>query len=218
MPGARVPLCLVLAATAGLAPVAGRAQQPASLYLDGAAAAARVRSGMGTLVEAVHGPVFAVAAGASRFGLLLEGRYAQGRLTSENPGVETRDLVEGELRFGVRLHPSVTVAAGPHVRAYAASSGTRRWVFWEARIRGTAPIIPLRLDAYAEVWGAVAGSTSLSTAFGSERGGEVGTSLAVPRTPLALRVAYRIDHGSGTSPTRSDTAEQLVVAVRATRP
>ncbi len=215
----RTPLsrCLALAAGACLAPIAGRAQQPVSLYFEGAVAAARVRSGAGTVLEPLDGAVFSVAGGASRSGVVLEGRYAQGRLTSESPTVEARDLVEGELRFGVRLHPAVTVTAGPHVRAYASSSGTRRWVFWEARIRGTAPIIPSRLDAYAELWGAVAGSTSLSTGFGSERGGEVGTRLEIPRTPLALRVAYRIDRGSGNNPTRSDMAEQIVVAVRAAR-
>ena len=205
----------LLALTVGAAAAPARAQnQPGATYLDGGIAAARTHSAAGTLTEPRHGALLAVAGGVLRRGLTLEGRYAQGSLTSDNPAVEERDLVEGELQFGVRLLPSIAVLVGPHARAYSSPSGTRRWVFWEARVAGTAPIIPSRLDTYAQVWSAVAGSTSLSRGFGSERGGEVGARLTFPRTPLGLRVAYRIDRGSGTDPVQSDALEQLVIAVR----
>lgn len=205
---------LALAASLATAPARAQDSLPGGAYLDGSVGAVRTRSAAGAGVEPRHGTVLALAAGVSRWSLVLEGRYAQASLTSDDPAITPRDLVEGELRFGVRLLPAVTVSAGPRARAYSSSSGTQRWVFWEARVAGNAPLIPSRLDAYAQLWGAVAGSTSLSNGFGSERGGEVGTRLAIPSTPLRLRIAYRIDRGRGTDPVRSDTVEQVLIAVR----
>jgi len=201
-------------AAAILLPDLARAQRPVALYAEAGATASRVRSLVGTVAEPLDGVGLVVGAGLSGRGLSLEARYSESKLTSENGAVEDRDLTEGEVLLGVSPHRLVTLKVGPHARAYR-SDGTRRWVFWEARVRATAPLIPSRLDAYAELWGAVAGSTSLSTSFASERGGEVGATLEIPGTPLGARVAYRIDRGRGDNPTRSDTAEQMLFAVRA---
>ena len=198
-----------------LLPGSARGQRPVQLFVEAGATAARVRSLVGTSVEPLDGVGMAVGAGFSTRGLLLEVRYAEGKLTSDDAAVERRDVADGEILLGVSPHRLVTLKAGPHARAYRSASGTWRWVFWEARVRGTAPIIPSRLDAYAELWGAMAGSTSLSNTFGGARGGEVGATLEIPRTALAARVAYRIDRGNGDNPTRSDTAEQMVFVVRA---
>jgi len=213
---ASIRLVGLLAACASAATATARAQQraPAGAYVDGGVTYARTRSVAGTLAEPLHGPVVAVAAGVSRWSLLLEGRYAQGTLSSSDPAIEKRDLTEGELHFGVRLLPALTVSVGPHARAYHASSGTRRWVFWEGRIAGTTPLIPSRLDVYGQIWGAVAGSTSLSNSFGHERGGEVGARVTIPHTRLGLQIAYRIDRGTGSNPARSDMLEQIVFAAR----
>jgi len=205
---------LALAASAAAAPARAQDRPLGGAYLDGAAAAGRIRSAAGTLVEPLHGTVLALTAGLSRWSLVLDARYAEGSFTSNDPAVPARDLTEGEVQFGVRLLPVVTVSAGPHARAYTTASGSQRWVFWEARVAGQTALIPSRLDVYAQLWGAVAGSTSLSNEFGSERGGEVGARLGLPGTPLRLRIAYRIDHGSGTEPVRSDTVEQILLAVR----
>lgn len=198
-----------------LLPGSARGQRPVQLFVEAGATAARVRSRVGTVAEPLNGVGMVVGAGLSARGLLLEARYAEGQLTSDDAAVERRDVADGEILLGISPHRLVTLKAGPHARAYRTPSGTRRWLFWEARVRGTAPIIPSRLDAYAELWGAMAGSTSLSNSFGGARGGEVGATVEIPGTPLAARVAYRIDRGNGDNPTRSDTAEQMVFAVRA---
>ncbi len=204
-------------AGAVLLPGSALGQRPVQLFVEAGASAARVRSDAGGTVEPLDGAAVAVAGGVSiRAVLLLEARYAEANLTSENAAVEQRDLAEGELLVGVRPHPLLTLKAGPHARAYRSASGTRRWVFWEARVRGTAPIIPSRLAASAELWAAVAGSTSLSNSFTSERGGEVGAQLEIPGAPLAVRVGYRIDRGRGDNPARTDTAEQVLFTVRFT--
>lgn len=204
----------VLATLAALLPAPALAQR---VYAEATGAVVRVTSDGGTAIESLNGSALALGAGLSLAMVGLEARYLQGSLTSNDPAIEPRDVVEGELLLAVRPHPRLAVKAGPHVRTYAAASGTRRWVFWEARVRGAAPLIPSRLDAYAELWGAVAGSTSLSGSFGNERGGEVGARLEIPRTPLSARLAYRIDHGSGAGPDRSDTLEQILFGVRVTR-
>lgn len=202
---------------AGLLPETALGQRPVQLFVEAGASAARVRSDAGGTVEPLEGAAFTVGGGVSvRTVLLLEARYTEAKLTSDDAAVEQRDLAEGELLVGVRPHPLVAIKAGPHVRAYRSAAGTRRWVFWEARVRGTAPIIPSRLEASAELWAAVAGSTSLANSFESERGGEVGGQLEIPRTPLAVRAAYRIDRGRGDNPGRADTAEQILLAVRFT--
>lgn len=201
-------------AVAFLLPGSARAQRPLRIVVEAGASAHRVRSLVGTTPEPLDGLGMVVGASVSGRGLLLEARYAQGQLSSEDAAVEDRDVVEGEVLLGVSPHRLVTLKVGPHARAYRSDAGTRRWVFWEARVRATAPLIPSRLDAYAELWGAVAGSTSLSSSFGDERGGEVGAAMEIPRTPIAVRVAYRIDRGTGDNPTRSDTAEQMVFAMR----
>jgi hypothetical protein len=215
-PRAVAGFLLALAASAAAGPVRAQERLAGGAYVDGALASARTRSTAGTLTPSLHGPVFALSAGVSRWSLVLEGRYAQGGLTADDPAVPEQDLTEGEIQFGVRLLPALTVTAGPHARTYSSASGTQRWVFWEARVAGNVPLIPSRLDAHAQLWGAVVGSTSLSTAFGSERGGEVGARLSFPRFPVGLRIAYRIDHGSGINPARSDTMEQILLAVRLT--
>jgi hypothetical protein len=202
-------------AAAILFPGIAHAQRPVAVYVEAGAMFARIRSRVGTAAEPLEGLAREAGAGLSGRGLSLEARYAEGMVTSENAGVEDRDVTEGEVLLGVSPHRLVTLKVGPHARAYRSDAGTRRWVFWEGRVRATAPIIPSRLDAYTELWAAVAGSTSLSTSFVGERGGEVGATLEIPRTPLAARVAYRIDRGRGDSPTRSDTAEQVLLAVRA---
>jgi hypothetical protein len=192
-----------------------RGQRPVQVVVEVGAAAARVRSAIGTLTEPLDGIAIVVGAGVSVRGLGLEARYAEAKLESTNAGVERRDLADGEIFLSVNPHRLVSLKAGPHARAYRSDSGTRRWVFWEARVRGTAPIVPSRLDAYAELWAAMAGSTSLSTGFQGARGGEVGAVLDLPGMPLGLGVAYRIDRGRGDNPSRVDTAEQVVLKARA---
>lgn len=207
---------LAVVAAAVVLPHSALGQQPVRLFLEAGAGAARVRSHAGSSIEALDGAALTGAGGVSTHAVLLEARYAQAELTSDDPAVEQRDLTEAELLVGVRPHPLVTLKVGPHGRAYRSTSGTRRWVSWEARVQGTAPLIPARLAASAEVWAAVAGSTSLSNSFASARGGEVGAQLEVPRAPLLVRAAYRIDHGRGDNPAREDTVEQILLAVRLT--
>ncbi len=177
-------------------------------------AAVRVRSNMGSLVESLSGTALALEAGAGRGRLVVEARYGEGHLTSKDAAVEARDLVTGSLLAGARLGPFVTVLVGPGARAYHAPSGTSRWVFWEVHARGTAPLIASRLEAYGELGATVLGSSNLVTSFSGERSGEVGARYRVPGAPLALRLAYRIERGSGKTPERSDTVEQILIGVR----
>ena len=200
-----------------LLPGLANGQRPVQLFVEAGASAVTVRSDAAGVVEPLHGEAFALAGGVSvRSVLSLEARYAEATLASDDAAIEGRDLIEAEVLIGVQPHPLVTLKAGPHARAYRSASGTRRWVFWEARARGTAPIIPSRLHAFAELWAAVAGSTSLSSSFGGERGGEVGAQLEIPGAPVAVRLGYRLARGRGDNPTRADTAEHLLAALRLT--
>jgi hypothetical protein len=206
----------VLAVACAIAlPRPARAQHPPPFMLGASAAAVRVHRDMGSATESLSGTTLALDAGARRGPLLLVARYREGHLTSSDSSVAARDMVEGSVFLGARLGSYVTVLAGPHVRAYHAPTGTSRWVFWEARVQGSAPLIPSRLDAYAELGATVLGSSSVVTSFDGERSGEVGARYHVPGAPLALRLAYRIERGSGRLPTRSDTVEQICVGVQA---
>lgn len=211
----RPALVLALAAAAAASPRPARAQQPIRFTLGASAAAVRVHRDIGSLVQSLSATALALDAGARRGPLLLVARYSEGHLTSSDSTVSANDLVEGSAFLGVRLGSFVTLLAGPHVRAYDAPSGTSRWVFWEARVQGTAPLIPSRLEAYGELGATVLGSSSLVTSFESERSGEVGARYRLAGAPLALRLAYRIERGSGRLPTRSDTVEQILVGVQA---
>ena len=211
--------CFALALAGAVTGLAGpaQAQHPIRLTAGATVAGLHVRSDQGSRVDSLSGTVLALDGSARRGPLLLEVRYGEGHLTASDSTVQARDLVEGSLLFGVRLGRYVTVLGGPRARAYADPAGTRRWVFWEARIRGAAPLIASRLDAYAEFGGTVLGSTSLSTSFGSERSGEVGARYRLFGARLALQVAYRIERDAGSLPTRSDTVERILIGVRAGR-
>jgi uncharacterized protein YfiM (DUF2279 family) len=196
---------LVCAAAIAAWPGVARAQHPIRFALGASLAGVRVHADLGSAVEALSGTALALDAGAGRGALLLEARYSEGHLTSADSTVDPRDLVEGSFFLGARLGPFVTILAGPHARAYAAPSGTRRWLFWEARAQARAPLVASRLEAYAELGATAFGSTSLAISFDAERSGEVGARYYVPRAPLALRLAYRIARSTGRLPDRSDT-------------
>ena len=80
----------------------------------------------------------------------LDLSYLQGRLDPDTGSARARDLVEGAVLLGVRPVEWLTVSAGPHARAYAASGQTQRWLFWELRVRAATPFIgsAVREDCY----------------------------------------------------------------------
>lgn len=146
---------------------------------------------------------------ASGTALLGEGSLAVGRLSlvvsylqgtlnpPATPGAgASRDLVEGTVLFGVHPNDWLTLAAGPHARAYTlgGGGGTQRWLFWELRARAATVFVGTAVRGYAELWRTVAGDANVPEPFSHATGGEAGMIMHLARSPLEARVAYRIDN------------------------
>ncbi len=161
----------------------------------------------------LSGAVFGLEAGI-RFGRAeLRGRYVQGGLEPDGGGQST-DLVEGELMLGVWPVEMLALRFGPRARSYVTTSGTVRWVFWEARARFEANLAKnSSLWSYFEGWYVLSGSVNAAESFGSGRGLEGGVGLLIPSTPVRVRLGYRIDQGALEGGSRTEAIEEVILAV-----
>ena len=139
--------------------------------------------------------------------------YLQGRLDPDTGSAPARDLVEGSVLLGVRPVEWLTLSAGPHARAYAASGQTQRWIYWELRVRAAKPFIGSAVRGYAELWRAVAADANVPESFDHAQGGEAGMIVRLARAPLEVRVAYRIDHAVLGGGSRLETVDGVVIGV-----
>ena len=139
-------------------------------------------------------------------------RYLYGGLDSDQGDVKL-DFVEAEFLIGYRPIPWFTVKAGPHARAFESQAGTERWLFWELRARAQAALIAPQLGSYVELWGSVVGDVNFGPGFGGGRGLEAGLSYEPMSIPLWGRISYRIDRGTVSGGSRSDSVQEVLIGL-----
>ena len=139
-------------------------------------------------------------------------RYFQSPLTAEGV-TDDLDLVEGEALLWVTPTRWVSVGGGPHIRAYAATGGTERWVMWELRGRASADLLRPTLAAYVEGWVTISADADVAEPLDGGRGLEGGLHLAVGRLPFTARLRYRVERLELGDGVRRETVEQLGIAI-----
>jgi hypothetical protein len=172
----------------------------------------RVRSTVGAAEEVLSGTLMGGEARVEGWGLALDIAYAQGDVTPDSGTPAARDVIEGRILLGNRPWRGLSVKAGPHVRSYVTASGTQRWFFWEARLRGEGTIVG-RVQVYAEIWRVLSGNVNVVEAFDGGQGGEAGLLLRLPRSPFWGRLAYGIERAKLGGGARLETVEGLSLAV-----
>ena len=202
--------CVALAPLA--APLAGQA--PARYTLSGGALGVRLETTTGTGTQVLSG---VAAGGEGRLTLsrwLVEVGYLQGTLNPRSGNPQTRDLVEGRAMVGVRATPWLALSIGPHARGYVIGGVTERFIQWEARARVDAPIAGAGVRGFVELRGVLSGSVAnVAQTFDGGQGGEAGLLLALPRSPVWVRVSYAVDRARLGGGARIDTLEGLVIAL-----
>jgi len=172
----------------------------------------RVRSTVGATEEVLSGTLMGVEGRVERWGLALDVAYAQGSVEPDSGTPAARDVVEGRILFGNRPWRGLSVKAGPHIRSYVTTSGTQRWFFWEARLRGEGTIVG-RVQVYAEIWRVLSGDVNVAESFDGGQGGEAGMVVTLPRSPFWGRLAYGIERSKLGGGARLETVEGLSLAV-----
>ena len=193
-----------LGALATAAPVAGQGLVGAIGFSAGSA---RSRSQLGSTAEVLSGTM---VGGEGRVGIgrvTLDFTYLQGALKPDTGSAESRDYVEGDALLSVVTAPGLTLRVGPHARAYISSTGTQRWLFWTARVRGERTLIAPAVSGFVEFWAALSGDVNVSEAFGSARGGLVGMSVRPPNSLFYGRLTYGIEHAKMGGGARLETVE-----------
>jgi len=148
--------------------------------------------------------------GSGRVG--LEAGYRQGTLSPDTGAGATQDLAEGRLQLSVRALPWLEILAGPRARAFITPGGTERWLFGEGRVRIDAPLAVPALRTHAEVWAGLSSSLNLATEAPSYRGGAVGVTYQLPRSPVWLRLTYALDRSESRQLGIVETVETLGVS------
>jgi hypothetical protein len=201
---------LVLACVAR--PVCAQALHAAA---SASVATARVRGTTGDF----NGSAFLAAGSLAKGKFSLEVSYLQGKLDPAAAPVAgtSRDLIEGSVLLG--LHPNrwLTLAVGPHARAYVLGSGTERWLFWELRARAATPFVGSAVLGYVELWRALSANANVPEPFDHAQGGEAGMILRLARSPLEARLGYRVDHAVLGGGSRLETVDGLVIGVGVSR-
>lgn len=213
--------CL-LGAVLGIAlcahPLAGRQVR----FTAGALGAAALRDTQDPIEnERLSGVTLGIEGTVARGRWFVDARYLEGSL-SPSVGSLARDVVEGELLLGYQALDWLDVKLGPHIRSYLAGGDTERWVFWEARTQAewglyTPSTERFTLSSYVELWLVLTGTVNLPNPYGSGRGAEGGMLLRLDRAPVWARFAYRVDRGTLQEGIRTETLEQIVIAIGITR-
>lgn len=190
------------------------AQDRSRLVLGGTLGFSNVTQKTTLDTSKMTGPLVGIDVGIRFWRAELRGRYVQGGLDSDGSGQDT-DLVEGELMLGVWPTDVFALKLGPRARSFVTNTGTVRWLFWELRARAEASVSSSRsLRSYIEGWYAFSGDvSSAADAFGKNLGIEGGLAIAIPSTPLNVRLSYRIDKGTLAEEIRTEAVDQLLLTV-----
>jgi hypothetical protein len=160
----------------------------------------------------------------SRTGLLREGSlglgvsvlgldvlYRQGTLSADG-GADQHELVDGQVLFGLRLGPWLTLEAGPHLRAYVTPAGTERWVLWEGQARVAARVLRPGGWVYLRV-GRVLTADIPGMSFDHGQGAAAGLELRLGSTPLWGHVGYWVHRASASGALRVETVQGMSLGV-----
>lgn len=131
----------------------------------------------------------------------LEGAYLEGTLHPGTGAVASQDVIDGTLLLSARPAAFVRLKGGVHARSYATPGGTTRWVLWEVRARGVAPLGGSAVNAYMEIWRVITSATAGPAPLDQGQGGEAGLEATAWRGHAWLRLSYAIDDlrsGGGT--------------------
>lgn len=207
---------LMLATLAALAAGESAAQSRFGFGAAGMVGIPTVRHELGPAVETLSGTTFGGGAFVRFAFVEVGGRYLEGSIENAEAG-RTQDIVEGAAVLLVRPIRLLSFGFGPRARSYVEGGGTERWVTWEARVGLDAWLFPRVLRSAIEVSFALGGSESGGASIGAAKGVEGGLELWIPRTPLFLGVAYRVDQARLDDDTRRDTVEQFQLRVGISR-
>jgi len=83
-------------------------------------------------------------------------------------------------------------------------------------VRAEGSVIGEMVRTHVELWIGLASHTNVTGASASARGGEVGLTLALPRSPVWGRLTYAIDRAA--IGTRVETLEDVALSVGFGRP
>jgi hypothetical protein len=121
------------------------------------------------------------------------------------------DHVEGFLQLGWSVVPGLEIGTGARARARVARDDSERLAMWTVGARFEEAIGSESLRGFAEVWHAVAGSTSASPGFELGRGGSAGIIARVGR--ISTRLSYAMDLARHGADSRSETVEGVSIAL-----
>lgn len=178
-----------------------------------AAGSVRARSRVGAADELATGAVIGGEAGLRLGRVTVDLAYLQGTLSPDTGSAESRDYVEGDAFLSVMTVPGVVVSVGPHARAYITTTGTQRWLFWTARLRGERALIGSAVGGFLELWTAWSADVNVSERFGHATGGVVGMQVRIPRSPVYARLTYGIERAAMGDGARLETVEGLSVVL-----
>jgi hypothetical protein len=200
--------CLTVLALAAMAAAPVSAQEASFSVGLGAI---RRRSEAGTNAETLQGPAMSVRAGGwlGRWGADL--RFAGGLPGNASRGTN-RNILEGTLLVAYRAGRYVAPWVGAHAWWQVGDAGGRRYTLAEVGLQTRVPLGP-SLSAHGEAWIAPIGATSTADDFGLGRGGAAGVTMRLPRSSLQIDLTYRIDRGTGNSPTVAESLEYLSLSL-----
>jgi hypothetical protein len=121
------------------------------------------------------------------------------------------DHVEGFLQLGWSVVPGLEIGTGARARAHVVGDDSERLAMWTVGARFEEAIGSENLRGFAEVWRAVAGSTSASPGFELGRGGSAGIIARVGR--ISTRLSYGMDFARHGADSRRETVEGVSIAL-----
>jgi len=186
---------LLMVLVAAALPASLAAQQDGSRFtFAGFASQEIVHSREGTGNDRFSGIVLGGAGNLSIGRLVARARYAQGRVSAKENGIDPRDVVEGELLVGYRVVPWLTLWAGPSARAYTMEDSEQRWFIWSGRVTGRGTIMPGKMQSFVELWGALSGNLSNPSMKAGGRGLDAGLEMRLSQSsPFWGRLSYRME-------------------------
>lgn len=177
-----------------LLPATLSAQQGIRFTFAGSGAQEIVQSRTGSSTDRFTGMVLGGEGAMVSNRFVVRARYAQGRVSAKSPGLDPRDVVQGELLVGLRATPWLTIWAGPSARAYTTEGTEQRWLIWSGRATARGSIIPGRMQSFVELWGALSGKLSTPDVKAGGRGLDAGLEMRLSQvSPFWGRLAYRME-------------------------
>jgi len=127
---------------------------------------------------------------------------------------DRRDRVEGEVILRVRPLSMLWIGVGPYARSYVFEIGTERWLTWEARVGFDSPLGSDFLRAHLHVAYAFGGSADPGGSLQGARRVVGGLGFRLPRMPIEIGVAYRLEQADIENELATDIVEQLTLSAK----